>query len=141
MAVALRQAVRADVRGIQRVRHSVNENRLTSTTISDDDVVVAIERTGKGWVVDADGRIVAFAIGNAETGNIWALFVEPEHEGKGYGRRLHDEMVNWLWSCGLTRLWLTTEPRTRAQRFYEAAGWRNSGSVASGELLFERSAP
>ena len=52
-----------------------------------------------------------------------------------------DEMVNWLWSCGLTRLWLTTEPRTRAQRFYEAAGWRNSGSVASGELLFERSAP
>ena len=100
MPATLRQALRADVQQIQRVRHSVKENRLTSATIPDEDVVVAIERTGKGWVVDVDGRVVGFAIGNAETGNIWALFVEPEHEGKGHGPRLHDEMVNWLWSRG-----------------------------------------
>ena len=54
-----------------------------------------------------------------------------------YGRRLHDEMLAWLWSQGLRRLWLTTETGTRAQRFYEAAGWRKGGRTPSGELFFE----
>jgi GNAT superfamily N-acetyltransferase len=133
--------VRGDVPDIQRVRHSVRENRLISRVISDEEVVVAIERTGRGWVVELDGRIVGFAIGNAMTGNIWALFMEPEHERQGYGRRLLDEMVTWLFSHGLTRLWLTTEPHTRAQGFYKAAGWHNAGVVESGELLFVRYAP
>jgi GNAT superfamily N-acetyltransferase len=137
----LRQAVRADVREIQRVRHSVRENRLTSGVISDEEVVVAIERTGRGWVVELEGRIIGFAIGNAETGNIWALFMEPEHERQGHGRRLHDEMVNWLFSQGRKRVWLTTGQQTRAQRFYEAAGWHNAGVLAGGELLFEKNAP
>ena len=46
-----------DVREIQRVRHSVRENRLTSGVISDEEVVVAIERTGKGWVVELEGQL------------------------------------------------------------------------------------
>jgi GNAT superfamily N-acetyltransferase len=137
----LRVARRDDVAQIQRVRHSVRENRLTSGVITDAAVVDAIERTGRGWVVEIDGRIVGFAVGNAQTGNIWALFVEPAHEGQGHGRRLHDTMVQWLLSRGLSRLWLSTEPGTRAQRFYEAAGWSSSGVLPSGELLFERTLP
>lgn len=140
MGATLRQAVRADVSEIQRVRHSVRENRLTSSVISDDEVIDAIERTGRGWVVEVKGRVVAFAVGNAETGNIWALFVEPEHEARGHGRRLHDEMLGWMWSQGLQRLWLTTCPETRAQRFYKIAGWVNRGVQPNGELLFERHA-
>ena len=138
MSGTLRVAARADVPEIQRVRHSVRENRLTSTTISDEDVVEAIERSGRGWVMEVDRRLVGFAVGNAETGNIWALFLEPEHERCGHGRRLHDEMVAWLWSRGLQRLWLTTAPGTRAERFYERAGWKNGGKTPSGELLFEK---
>ena len=141
MKSLLRQATVADVPGIQRVRHSVRENRLVSIKISDEDVRREIEDTGRGWVVESAGEVVAFAIGNASNGNIWALFVQPGHERRGYGRLLHDTMVEWLWSQGLDRLWLTTEPRTRAQSFYEAAGWQPMGSTASGELRFERSAP
>lgn len=137
----LRLAQRADVAQIQRVRHSVRENRLTSRIISDDKVVDAIERTGRGWVAEIDGRIVGFAIGNAGNGNIWALFVEPGYEGRGIGRRLHDGMVAWLWARGLQRLWLSTEAGTRAVRFYESAGWSNRGALPNGEILFERFAP
>jgi GNAT superfamily N-acetyltransferase len=136
----LRQAVTADIADIQRVRHSVRENRLVSTTISDEQVRRAIEETGRGWVIEAHGEIVAFAIGNATNGNIWALFVHPEHERRGYGRLLHDTMVGWLSSRGPERLWLTTEPGTRAQRFYAAAGWNCSGTTEGGELRYERSA-
>jgi GNAT superfamily N-acetyltransferase len=136
-SAVLRQATRADIAGIQRVRHAVRENRLSSRVISDVEVQHAIEITGRGWVIAVDDEIVAFAIGNARDGNIWALFVDPRSEGRGYGRRLHDRMVDWLKSRGLRRLWLTTEPGTRAQRFYERAGWRDCGVTATGERRFE----
>jgi GNAT superfamily N-acetyltransferase len=134
---APRPAVRADIAGIQRVRHSVHENRLVSTVITDDDVREAIEHTGRGWVIEARGEIVGFAIGNATNGNVWALFVHPDHERRGHGRRLHDTVLAWLRSQGRSRPWLTTEAGTRAQRFYEAAGWKRVGTTASGELRYE----
>lgn len=141
MGSILRQAVRSDVHDIMRVRHSVQENRLTSRVIPDEEVVEAIEVSGRGWVVEVDGRIVAFAIGNAQTGNIWALFVEPEHAGQGHGKRLQTEMLDWLWSQGLKRLWLSTSPGTRAERFYESTGWQRQGLTSDGEVLFEQKAP
>lgn len=136
----LREARRADIAGMQRVRHAVHENRLVSGVISDEQVRHAIEVSGKGWVVKVQSGIVGFAVGNAETGNIWALFVDPQHEGQGHGRRLHDTMLRWLWSRGLQRLWLSTDPGTRAQRFYQRAGWSAAGLLPSGEMLFERRA-
>jgi GNAT superfamily N-acetyltransferase len=134
----LRQAAASDIPGIQRVRHSVRENRLVSIKISDEQVREAIEDTGRGWVIESAGEVVAFAIGSRVDGNIWALFVHPDHERRGHGRLLHDTMIEWLWSQGLERLWLTTEPGTRAQGFYEAAGWQCMGSTERGELKFER---
>lgn len=133
----LRQAQRADIAALQRVRHSVRENRLVSTVITDADVREALETRGRGWVIEKGGEVVAFAVGLAADGNIWALFVDPAHERRGYGRRLHDTMVQWLWSQGLQQLWLTTEPGTRAQRFYEAAGWKQTAITRHGEVRFE----
>jgi len=137
----LRTADAADIPAIQRIRASVTENRLVSTVITDEDVRAAIEDTGRGWVVEQDGDVVAFAIGNAVTGNVWALFVHPDYEGRGYGRQLHHTMVEWLWSTGARRLWLTTEPGTRAQRLYEAAGWQATGTADHGELRYELERP
>ena len=134
----LRQALRADIPALHRIRMVVRENILVSTVITPDDYVGALERTGRGWLVEVDGAaVVGFAIGNATTGNIWALFVDPQHEGQGHGRRLHDTMVEWLFAQGLERLWLSTDPGTRAQRFYEAAGWRFTGAVEWGEAGYE----
>ena len=133
----LRLARASDIPAMQRIRASVRENRLVSTVISDEDVRTAIEDTGYGWVIEEDGTVVAFAVGNVRTGNVWALFVHPDHERRGHGRRLHDAMVDRLFELGLDRLWLTTEPGTRAQRFYEAAGWRQTGTSEQGELEYE----
>jgi GNAT superfamily N-acetyltransferase len=137
MIVALRQAHRADIGAMHRVRMSVRENRLVSSVIADADYITAIEKTGRGWVVEEAGEVVAFAVGNAVDGNVWALFVQPEHEGRGFGRRLHDVMVRWLFARGVPRLWLTTGADTRAERFYRAAGWRFVERLPSGEALYE----
>ena len=140
-AATLRQAVRGDVAAIQRVRHAVRENVLTSGVVGDADVVEHLEALGRGWVIEEAGEIRAFAIGNARNGNVWALFVEHGHERRGYGRRLHDTMLAWLWSRGLSRLWLTTGAGTRADRFYRAAGWVDMGPAPHGEIRFEIARP
>ncbi len=140
-AVILRQANRDDVAAIQRVRASVRENRLVSRRISDAEVQRYLELLGRGWVVEVDGEVVAFAIGDATIGNLWALFVDPRHERRGYGRRLHDTVVAWLWAQGLQHLWLTTAAGTRAERFYEAAGWQHAGLTEHGELHFRIDRP
>lgn len=137
----LRVARREDIPAMHRVRMSVRENVLVSTVITEADTLEAIEVSGRGWVVETRGEVVAFAVGNSKDGNIWALFVDPNHEGRGYGRRLHDTMVDWLWSQGLGRLWLTTDPGTRAERFYMAAGWKRTGTSERGEVRFELTAP
>lgn len=124
MTAVVRPAVRPDIPGMHRVRLAVRENPLTTSVIREEHYVPAIEQSGRGWVVESDGVIVAFAVGNAETGNIWALFVDPAFEGAGYGRRLHDTMTDWLFASGLHRLNLSTGTGTRAQHFYQRAGWR-----------------
>ena len=110
MSAILRQAVRNDLPGLFRVRHAVSENRLFLLTMPDDQLIEALETTGRGWVIELDGVVVAFAIGDALTGTISALFVDPPHRGHGYGRRLHDTVVEWLWSQGHDRVWLNAQP-------------------------------
>jgi len=133
----IRLATRADIEAMHAVRVGVRENRLVSAAITPADYEREIELTGRGWVAEVDGRLVAFAVGNARTGNIWALFVHPDHERRGIGRRLHDTLVAWLFDSGLTRLWLTTAPSTRAFEFYLAAGWRLAGTTSNGEQRLE----
>jgi GNAT superfamily N-acetyltransferase len=142
LLMILRQALTTDVSGMQRVRLAVRENRLSRTThITEHDYVAAITELGRGWVIEVAGNIVAFAVGYKTDGNIWALFVDPEHEGKGYGKRLHSVLIDWLWTQGLDHLWLTTAPNTRAEGFYVKQGWQNQGLTQKGEIRFELCRP
>jgi GNAT superfamily N-acetyltransferase len=139
MSATLRQAARHDVSDLFRIRYAVLENRPTSQVVSASQVIEALEVTGRGWVIESDGAIVAFAVGTAHNGNLWGLFVDPAYQGLGHGRRLHDTVVEWLWSRGLDRIWLNTQPGTRAQHFYERLGWVSRGLMDSGQLRFELS--
>lgn len=143
MATAvLRQATRADIAAMHRVRLAVRENVLVSVaSVTEQAYVEHLERGGSGWVVEDGGKVVALAAANRHSGNVWALFVHPDHERRGYGRALHDTMLQWLWAEGVPRAWLSTEPGTRAQRFYERAGWRCTGATAHGEVGYEMIAP
>jgi hypothetical protein len=60
----LREAKRVDVAAMHRVRVAVRENRLTSSAITEEHYIPAIEATGRGWVVEVNGTVVAFAVGN-----------------------------------------------------------------------------
>lgn len=141
MGTLLRPASRRDIPGMARVRASVRENRLASREIGEAEYRAAIEDTGQGWVITAGDDVVAFAVCNLQDGNVWALFVDPAHEGRGLGRRLLATLVACAWEQGLPGLWLTTEPGTRAEAFYLEAGWQVEGQEPSGELRMGLQAP
>jgi GNAT superfamily N-acetyltransferase len=123
------------------VRIAVRENRLSDPgRITHADYLAAISELGRGWVAEAEGAVVGFAVGY-RSGRIWALFVHPGHEGKGHGKALHAAMVSWLWEQGLGQLCLTTDPGTRAEAFYCSLGWRPCGIVAGRELQLELDRP
>ena len=137
--MAVRVATPADIFAMQRVRRSVRENVLTDYSVLTDAMYrERIEEHGRGWVDEQGERIVGFAVADLRDASIWALFVEPEWERRGIGRALHDAMLEWLRSRGLTRVRLTTEPCSRAARFYEAAGWGRTEIDARGEAVYER---
>ncbi len=136
-----RQAQTADIPHIQIVRNSVKENTLSSPAlVTDKDCEDFITRRGKGWVCELDNRIIGFAIADLQEHNIWALFVHPDFEGKGIGKRLHDEMLEWYFSKTNETAWLGTAPNTRAERFYRKAGWKETGIHGKGEIKFEMTA-
>ncbi len=136
-SVVIRPAVRDDKPRLWEVRYSVTENTLTPGRISDEELCRSIEEDGRGWVAEEDGRILGFAIGLL-SGNVWALFVRPEAEGRGIGSALHTEMLAWFSQQRLHRLWLSTGTNTRARAFYEARGWKYAGPYGPDEVRLER---
>jgi len=122
----LQRSKTADISQMQIVRNSVKENILFDPAlVTDEDCKNYLLHRGKGWVCEVEDRIVGFAIVDPKDHNVWALFVEPKFEGRGIGKKLHDDMLDWYFSQSDTAIWLGTAPQTRAARFYRKAGGRN----------------
>jgi GNAT superfamily N-acetyltransferase len=133
-----RQAEKKDILQIQKVRHSVHENILSDPAlVTDADCAEFLEIRGRGWVCEVQMEIVGFAIADLRDHNIWALFVRPDFERRGIGKKLHDMMLDWYFSKTNEMVWLGTAPGTRAELFYRKAGWNENGLHGKGEIKFE----
>jgi len=133
-----REAQTADIKQLHSVRMSVNENVLpdpTLLTVKEYDEFLSVK--GKGWVCEIKDSIVGFGIVDLEKFNIWALFIKPEHEGKGIGKKLQNIMLTWYFSRTKHRIWLGTSPNTRAEVFYRNQGWKEVGKQPNGEIRLE----
>ena len=128
--------------GMFRVRVSVTENalsldRLRELGITPGSLAAELGLRYHGWVVEEDGEVVGFSVADVRLGMVWALFVDPGREGRGYGTQLLDRAVDRLWAQGVARIWLKTDPNSRAAGFYRRSGWRESGTMEEGEITFE----
>jgi len=133
-----REAEIKDIQQIQFVRNSVKENMLSNPSlVSDKDCEEYIMDRGKGWVCESNDMIVGFSIADLKENNIWALFVRPEYEGMGIGKKLHALMLDWYFTQGKQKVWLSTAPASRAESFYRKAGWKETGTHGKGEIKFE----
>jgi GNAT superfamily N-acetyltransferase len=136
----IREATTPDIAAMQLIRNAVKENVLSDPSfVPDSDVEKFINIIGKGWITMAGEVVTGFAIIDLQDKNIWALFVHPDHDRKGYGKQLHDTMLNWYFERYNDDLWLGTAPQTRAEGFYRRAGWKENGTHGKGEVKFEMS--
>jgi GNAT superfamily N-acetyltransferase len=136
--MTLRLAQIADIDQMDTVRMSVKENVLsTPGLVTFAHYMEYLTVRGRGWVCEIEGLITGFAIADFVGNNIWALFVMPEYEKIGIGKILHDTMLDWYFAQTGIPVWLSTSPDTRAERFYRAAGWKDTGTTRSGEIRFE----
>jgi GNAT superfamily N-acetyltransferase len=135
----IRRAIESDIPRITEIRNNVRENKLIDPTrVTIEDVRWFISNPGI-YVWEENGRVVGFSAADPRNGNIWALFMDQAYEGRGIGRALLKRACTVLTEAGLERMWLTTDPGTRAEAFYRAAGWQVVGHRGS-ELLFETTA-
>uniref|UniRef100_UPI0025E6D361 anhydro-N-acetylmuramic acid kinase n=1 Tax=uncultured Agrococcus sp. TaxID=382258 RepID=UPI0025E6D361 len=90
------------------------------------------DESGTVYVAESDDAIVGvvgFAMTDETQGHIRSLYVSPDEQGGGYGRRLVEAAIASLadrGACGVT-LWVFEE-NGPSRRFYERLGW-----VADGE--------
>lgn len=138
--MAIRPATIDDFPRLVVIRGAVRENLLSDPgRVTLRDYQEHLGPAGQTWVHEEAGDILGFSAATLATATIWALFVHPDHEGRGIGRRLLNCAVDWLWSQGATQVGLATGAGTRAEGFYRAAGWREA-SAANGEIRFILSA-
>ena len=135
-----RESIIDDIKQMQVIRNAVKENVLSNPDlIKDADYIPFITSNGKGWVCEIDEQIVGFAIVDIKEKNIWALFVHPNFEAKGIGKQLHKIMMDWYFTKTKETIWLSTEPKSRAEIFYKINGWKEVGTYGKGEVKFEMS--
>lgn len=119
------------------MRNSVKENQLSNPSLIPDELVEEfITKRGKGFVCEIDKKIVGFSIVDFVENNVWALFILPDFEGKGIGKKLHQLMLDEYFSQTKETIWLSTAANSRAELFYKKQGWKNAGFHGN-EVKFE----
>jgi len=149
--VTVREARRADALGIATVH--VRSWEATYRGLMPDDLLdsMTVDRRTQGWstllrqqrsgvtFVAAEGeRIVGFAdVGPARgggwgerTGEVRAIYVDPDAWDRGHGRDLMLAALGRLAADGYDRAILRVlDANERGRRFYERGGWQAAGPV------------
>lgn len=91
--MTFREITTRDIPALFDVRTSVRENTYTREGlyrdgITEETVTEMICSTHRGWLCEADSKIVGFAMANGTTGEFWVIAVLPEYEGQGIGSKL-----------------------------------------------------
>jgi GNAT superfamily N-acetyltransferase len=132
----IRNANESDIPRIVEIRGACTKNKLRDPSrVTIEDLRWFIANPGI-FVWDEDGRIVGFSAADPRDGSIFALFMDPAYEGHGFGRLLFERACTVLRTAGRERMWLTTFPGSRAEKFYLKAGWKVTG-VEGDQLVFE----
>lgn len=140
----IRVATQDDVETLFEIRISVAENyqsreELKALGITPASVAAMLDTNCRAWVAEIDYQPVGFSLAHGAEAKILGLFVRPEFEGRGIGRKLMQTTEHWLWSQNNDEIWLLTDndPQLRAYGFYQHLGWSPAGIVTEGNFQGE----
>lgn len=149
MSLEIRPAAIADIPTLFAIRTAVRENHMSMSELAaagvTPDAVAELLTSGDAaaWIGLCEGKPSGFSMVRLGEGDVFALFVLPDAEGRGLGSLLLAEAEKWLAFCGVETAWLLTggEPGLRAASFYASRGWRLAGRERDGQLRFTKLLP
>ena len=118
--------------------HALPRDRLMALSVEHR---AEMHRRRPPLVAEVDGAVVGFvAVGPTHDdngdGELYAIYVHPDHWGTGVGRALIAAGEEHLRELGHrdVHLWVLDD-NPRARRFYEAAGWSTDGTTREIEIF------
>lgn len=135
MNLTYRPINQSDIDALYEVRMSVLENQIADQSMIPRELVVEVLNDGGSYACLHQEHIVGFSMATA-SGSIFALFVRPEYEGKGIGKTLLNMMLDYLKTKGVSKATLTTQPKSRADQFYQLQGWIRGEINTEGDVEF-----
>ncbi|MFR0690424.1 GNAT family N-acetyltransferase [Enterobacterales bacterium AE_CKDN230030158-1A_HGKHYDSX7] len=145
MHTGIRRASVADIDTLFDIRTSVRQNHLSREQLAELGITPATLREALAagpcaWIAEVDGRAGGFAMVDAESGEVFALFVRPDCEGRGLGSLLLAVAEQELFRTH-EKIWLVTDgdDGIRANGFYRQRGWTLAGRVDGRDVRYEKS--
>ena len=118
--------------------HALPRDRLMALSVESR---ADMHRRWPPLVAEVDGAVVGFvAVGPTHDeqgdGELYAIYVHPDHWGTGVGRALLEAGEQRLRELGHrdAHLWVLDD-NPRARRFYEIAGWSTDGTARRIEIF------
>lgn len=141
----IRLATPKDIEAIFAIRTSVKENHLSREQLTEMGITSEIIRdtiltAPCLWIAEVDGTPVGFSMADLEEGSVFAMFLFPEFEGLGLGRRLMEKVEETLFKHH-PKIWLETSSDSRAYNFYQKLGWHVVEQLKDGDVKFEKTQP
>lgn len=139
-ATLIRAGTPGDAEAVARVHVRTWQAAYAHVLPSERLAELSVERRAAQWrewpplVAEVDGTVVGFvSVGPSRdsdaSGELFAIYVDPDHWGTGAGRDLITAGERCLRELGHVDaiLWVL-EDNPRARRFYERAGWHHDGT-------------
>src|ERR1700731_1051617 len=121
MTYQFRKLTIDDIGATYEIRFSVTENLIHQHQLKylhRQHVLTDIEQGG-GWMCLCNGKKIGFSMAVfALEPIIAALFVVPDHHGKGVGKKLLSLATAWFVENGALRITLETDRGSTAEGFY-----------------------
>lgn len=143
--ITLRDAAPGDVETIFNIRTAVKENHLSREQMAEmgitpQTVLEIINESRCIWIAEVNGQAAGFAMAITGEACLFAMFVTPEFEGLGVGKKLLQKAESFLFST-CQNIWLETASSSRAAAFYQRHGWMPVSKSGESDIRFEKSHP
>lgn len=144
MTTLLRLATADDVETLFDIRTSVTQNHLSREQLAEQGITADLlrglaQRQSSIWLAEIDYVAAGFSMIDDTEGELFALFVRPEFEGRGVGRSLLRQAEKSLFGHFET-IYLITDGGAdiRANGFYQRHGWVQTERVDARDVRYEK---
>lgn len=141
----IRKATPADIPALFEIRTSVRENHLSLAELAALGITPAtladmLDGDGRGWVAEASGQVLAFAMANAAEATVFAPLRPPRPRRPRPGPPA-DARSGALAVRARLRGNLASNREVRANGFYRRLGWLEGGVEEDGQVRFIKRRP